>query len=38
MSHQLKDVFEVKELDLQKAAYSFGLTVPPRVDLDISLR
>lgn len=38
MSHSLKDVFEVKEIDLQKAAFSFGLKVPPRVDLDISLR
>lgn len=38
MSHSLKDVFDVKEIDLQKAALSFGLKVPPRVDLDISLR
>lgn len=38
LSHSLKDVFEVKEIDLQKASLSFGLKVPPRVDLDISLR
>ena len=38
MSHSLKDAFDIKEIDLQKAAKSFGLTAPPRVDLDISLR
>lgn len=38
LSHQLKDVFEVKELDLQKVALGFGLKVPPRVELEISLR
>lgn len=37
-SHQLKDVYDVKELDLQKLSKSFGLRVPPNVDLDISLR
>lgn len=37
MSHQLKDVYEVKELDLQQVAFSFGLKVPPRVELDVSL-
>jgi len=38
MSHSLKDCFDVKEIDLQKASRSFGLLVPPRVDLDISFR
>jgi ATP-dependent RNA helicase DDX18/HAS1 len=37
-SHTMKEVFDVKELDLQKFAYSFGLSVPPRVDLDVSFR
>ena len=38
LSHQLKDVFNVKELDLQKVSLGFGLKVPPKVELDISLR
>lgn len=38
VSHSLKEVFDVNEIDLQKASRSFGLTVPPRVDLDINLR
>ena len=38
MSHSVKEVFDVNELDLQKASISFGLTVPPRVNLDISLK
>lgn len=37
-SHTLKDVFEVKEIDLQKLAYAFGLSVPPRVHLDVKLK
>lgn len=38
MSHSLKDVFEVKDIDFQTASLSFGLKVPPRVNLDINLR
>jgi ATP-dependent RNA helicase DDX18/HAS1 len=38
MSHSLKEVFDINEIDLQKAAKSFGLSVPPRVSLEISLR
>ena len=38
VSHSLKEVFDVNEIDLQKASRSFGLTVPPRVDLDINLK
>lgn len=38
MSHSLKDVFDINEIDLQKAALSFGLTVPPRVNLDVSFK
>ena len=32
-SHSLREVFDVHELDLVKVARSFGLTVPPKVDL-----
>lgn len=32
-SHQLKSIFEVSTLDLNKVALSFGFTVPPVVDL-----
>jgi ATP-dependent RNA helicase DDX18/HAS1 len=38
VSHSLKEVFEINEIDLQKAAKSFGLSVPPRVNLDINLK
>ena len=38
ISHSLKEVFDINEIDLQKAAKSFGLSVPPRVNLDISLK
>lgn len=38
VSHSLKEVFDVNEIDLQKASKSFGLAVPPRVDLDINLK
>lgn len=38
VSHSLKEVFDVNEIDLQKASKSFGLTVPPRVDLDVNLK
>ena len=38
VSHSLKEVFDVNEIDLQKASRAFGLLVPPRVDLDINLK
>lgn len=38
VSHSLKEVFDINEIDLQKAAKSFGLSVPPRVNLDINLK
>lgn len=31
-SHQLKDIFDVKTLDLIQVAKSFGFTVPPAID------
>lgn len=37
-SHSLKDVFDVNQLDLNLVACSFGLTTPPQVSLDVSLR
>ena len=36
-SHSNKDIFNVHDLDLQKVAKSFGLTVPPRVNLNVKL-
>jgi len=35
-SHALKDIFNVHLLDLRKVSKSFGLEVPPRIDLKIS--
>ncbi|XP_014284222.1 uncharacterized protein [Halyomorpha halys] len=35
-SHHLKKVFDINSLDLTKLAKTFGLTVPPRVDLNIN--
>jgi len=35
-SHSLKDIFNVHLLDLRKVGKSFGLEVPPRIDLNIS--
>eukprot|EP01017_Pseudomicrothorax_dubius_P038558 TRINITY_DN5796_c0_g1_i3.p1 TRINITY_DN5796_c0_g1~~TRINITY_DN5796_c0_g1_i3.p1 ORF type:complete len:433 (-),score=113.92 TRINITY_DN5796_c0_g1_i3:274-1572(-) len=32
-SHSLKDVFDVNNMDLQKAAIAFGLQTPPKVNL-----
>lgn len=32
-SHQLKNIFDISTLDLQKVAVSFGFNVPPVVDL-----
>ena len=34
-THSRKDIFDVNQLDLCKVALSFGITVPPRVDLSI---
>ncbi|CAI2363616.1 unnamed protein product [Moneuplotes crassus] len=36
-SHSHKDIFNVHELDLQKVSKSFGLAVPPRVNLNVKL-
>lgn len=36
-SHSHKDIFNVHSLDLQKVAKSFGLAVPPRVNLNVKL-
>jgi ATP-dependent RNA helicase DDX18/HAS1 len=36
-SHSHKDIFNVHSLDLQKVSKSFGLTVPPRVNLNVKL-
>ena len=36
-SHQHKDIFKVLELDLQGVGKGFGFTVPPRVDLNLSV-
>ncbi|XP_014283069.1 uncharacterized protein [Halyomorpha halys] len=35
-SHHLKKVYDINNLDLTKLAKTFGLTVPPRVDLNIN--
>ena len=34
-SHHQRDIFDVNALDLGAIAKSFGLTVPPRVDLAV---
>jgi ATP-dependent RNA helicase DDX18/HAS1 len=38
VSHSMKDVFEVNDIDLNKAALAFGLTCPPKLNLDVSFR
>ena len=35
MSHQLRDCYNVHDLDLLKVAKSFGFTVPPKIELNI---
>jgi len=35
-SHSQKDIFNVHSLDLVKVAKSFGLTIPPKIDLRLS--
>jgi len=37
-SHSQRDIFDASKLDLQKVAISFGLSVPPKVDLTMSLK
>ncbi|CAM9790784.1 unnamed protein product, partial [Discosporangium mesarthrocarpum] len=37
-SHSLKNIYNVHELDLQAVAQAFGFKVPPRVDLNLSVR
>ncbi|KAJ8598636.1 hypothetical protein CTAYLR_003072 [Chrysophaeum taylorii] len=37
-SHAHKNVFDVHKLDLNGVAAAFGFAVPPRVDLDLSVR
>ncbi|KAK0170857.1 hypothetical protein PV328_008654 [Microctonus aethiopoides] len=36
-SHQLKQIFDVKTLDLEKVGKSFGFTVPPEVDANVGV-
>jgi len=36
-SHSLKEVFDVNNLDLQKAGRSFGFQVPPKVNLNVKV-
>ena len=36
-SHSLKDIFKVGSLDLLGVARGFGFTIPPRVNLNISV-
>ena len=37
-SHKQRDIFDVNQLDLQKVALSFGLTAPPRVNLNVKVQ
>lgn len=37
-SHQLKTIFDINTLDLQKVAESFGFKVPPVVDLKVGAK
>ena len=36
-SHKQRDIFDVNQLDLQKIAHSFGLSAPPRVNLNVKV-
>ena len=38
LSHSSKDIFDVKAIDLNLAALSFGLTNPPRLNIDVVMR
>jgi hypothetical protein len=33
----MRDIYDVNKLDLQKIAYSYGLTAPPRVNLAVKV-
>jgi ATP-dependent RNA helicase DDX18/HAS1 len=35
VSHALKDIFNVHQLDLQQVALSFGFSHPPKVELNL---
>lgn len=37
-SHSHKEIFNVHELDLQAVALAFGFSVPPRVDINFSVK
>jgi ATP-dependent RNA helicase DDX18/HAS1 len=37
-SHKQRELFDVNQLDLQKIANSFGLAVPPRVNLNVKVQ
>lgn len=37
-SHKQRDIFDVNQLDLQKVAFAFGLSVPPRVNLNVKVQ
>ncbi|KAK5650445.1 hypothetical protein RI129_001474 [Pyrocoelia pectoralis] len=37
-SHHLKTIFDITTLDLSKVALSFGFTVPPAVDINVSYK
>lgn len=36
-SHKQRELFDVNQLDLQKIATSFGLSAPPRVNLNVKV-
>jgi ATP-dependent RNA helicase DDX18/HAS1 len=35
LSHQLRDCYNIHELDLQAVAKSFGFSVPPKIELNM---
>jgi ATP-dependent RNA helicase DDX18/HAS1 len=37
ISHKLKDVYDINQLDLSKVCRSFGFTAPPYVNLNIKI-
>jgi ATP-dependent RNA helicase DDX18/HAS1 len=37
-SHKQRDIFDVNQIDLAKMAYSFGLSAPPRVNLNVKVQ
>ncbi|KAJ2714139.1 ATP-dependent RNA helicase, partial [Coemansia spiralis] len=34
-SYQLKNIFDVNQLDLEKVGRAFGFTVPPNVNINV---